>query len=122
MNRKALESLDKEALIDMVLTLAARVAELEAKLGLPPKTPDNSSTPSSQGRSRRPIRLRAGVKAHAHRILGRIVRCILIRCAGAIFWPINVDIAGPTCRAARRRRSTPTTTSRFRRSSRTSRG
>ena len=48
MNRKALESLDKEALIDLVLTLAARVAELEAKLGLPPKTPDNSSTPPSQ--------------------------------------------------------------------------
>jgi transposase len=31
-------------------TLRARVAELEAKLGLPPKTPDNSSTPPSQGR------------------------------------------------------------------------
>ena len=40
MNRQALKSLDKEALIDLVLTLAARVAELEAKLGLPPKTPD----------------------------------------------------------------------------------
>ena len=50
MNRKALKSLDKEALIDLVLTLAARVAELEAKLGLPPKTPDNSSTPPSQGK------------------------------------------------------------------------
>ncbi|MBA2702414.1 MAG: IS66 family transposase [Blastocatellia bacterium] len=30
--------------------LTTRVAELEAKLGLPPKTPDNSSTPPSQGR------------------------------------------------------------------------
>jgi hypothetical protein len=30
--------------------LRARVAELEARLGLPPKTPDNSSTPPSQGR------------------------------------------------------------------------
>ena len=30
-------------------TLAARVAELEAKLGGPPKTPDNSSLPPSQG-------------------------------------------------------------------------
>jgi transposase len=29
--------------------LRARVAELEAKLGLPPKTPDNSSLPPSQG-------------------------------------------------------------------------
>jgi transposase len=30
--------------------LTTRVSELEAKLGLPPKTPDNSSTPPSQGR------------------------------------------------------------------------
>jgi transposase len=64
MNREALESLDKETLIRLALSqaetiagltrqvemLTARVAELEAKLGLPPKTPDNSSTPPSQGR------------------------------------------------------------------------
>ena len=63
MNREAVESLDKETLIRLVLAqaetiaaltrqvelLTARVAELEAKLGLPPKTPDNSSTPPSQG-------------------------------------------------------------------------
>jgi transposase len=56
MHRAALESLDKEALIRLVLAqaemiekLSARVAELEAKLGLPPKTPDNSSQPPSQG-------------------------------------------------------------------------
>jgi transposase len=30
-------------------SLVARVAELEAKLGLPPKTPDNSSIPPSKG-------------------------------------------------------------------------
>lgn len=29
--------------------LTARVAALEAKLGLPPKTPDNSSLPPSKG-------------------------------------------------------------------------
>ncbi|MHB8884427.1 MAG: coiled-coil domain-containing protein [Methylovirgula sp.] len=74
MNREALESLDRETLIRLVLAqgeaidrlneivarvavfeaentaLRARVAELEAKLGLPPKTPGNSSTPPSQGR------------------------------------------------------------------------
>ena len=63
MNREALKSLDKETLIRLVLVqaqtisaltrqiefLTARVGELEAKLGLPPKTPDNSSTPPSQG-------------------------------------------------------------------------
>ena len=45
--------LDKDALIaSLVLRieqLVARVAELEAKLGLPPKTPDNSSVPPSKG-------------------------------------------------------------------------
>jgi transposase len=63
MNRESLERLGKETLIRLVLAqaetiaaltrqvevLTARVAELEAKLGLPPKTPENSSTPPSQG-------------------------------------------------------------------------
>ena len=64
MNRDTAESYDKEALTRLVLSqaetiavltremavLRARVVELEAKLGLPAKTPDNSSTPPSQGR------------------------------------------------------------------------
>ena len=57
MNRADLESLSLEQLIELVLAqsgtievLTNRVAELEAKLGLPPKTPDNSSLPPSQGR------------------------------------------------------------------------
>src|ERR1019366_1273586 len=63
MTREGLDSLDRETLIRLVLaqaetivtltkqceTLLTRVAELEAKLGLPPKTPDNSSTPPSKG-------------------------------------------------------------------------
>jgi len=63
MDCASLEALDKETLIRLVLsqaeTIAAltrqvemltrRVAELEAKLGLPPKTPDNSSVPPSKG-------------------------------------------------------------------------
>ena len=39
-----------QILSSQVRTLAARVAELEAKLGEPPKTPDNSSVPPSQGK------------------------------------------------------------------------
>lgn len=57
MNRDALERLSKDELIALVLALTAqidaltkRVGELEAKLGQPPKTPDNSSLPPSQGR------------------------------------------------------------------------
>ena len=56
MNRDALERLSKDELIALVLAqaeqiaaLTARVAELEAKLGEPPKTPDNSSLPPSRG-------------------------------------------------------------------------
>jgi transposase len=37
------------ALTGQIEALAAQVAELEAKLGLPPKTPDNSSVPPSRG-------------------------------------------------------------------------
>jgi transposase len=37
------------ALLEQNRALAARVADLEARLNLPPKTPDNSSTPPSKG-------------------------------------------------------------------------
>jgi transposase len=63
MNADALTKLSKEDLIALVLaqagviakqtahieTLTKRVEELEGKLGKPPKTPDNSSVPPSQG-------------------------------------------------------------------------
>jgi transposase len=56
MDRSALDSLDKETLIRLILAqaetierLSKRVAELEAKLDVPKKTPDNSSTPPSRG-------------------------------------------------------------------------
>ena len=53
---EALDSLSKRELIDLVVSTAeqisalqARIVELEAKLGGPPKTPDNSSLPPSSG-------------------------------------------------------------------------
>ncbi len=56
MEREAVDSLDRGGLVRLVLTqaetialLTARVAELEAKLSAPPKTPNNSSKPPSQG-------------------------------------------------------------------------
>ena len=63
MNRDALSRLSHDDLVVLILAqadvidrqtarndaLAKRVAELEAKLGKPPKTPDNSSVPPSQG-------------------------------------------------------------------------
>ena len=68
---------DKDALIAALLArievlvaanaaLTARVAELEAKLGLPPKTPDNSSVPPSQGQKpSNPSAPRRKAKPHA---------------------------------------------------------
>ncbi len=57
MYRDELAKLSKEELIALVLAQASqieeltrRIAELETKLGGPPKTPDNSSLPPSQGR------------------------------------------------------------------------
>ena len=51
-----LNSLDKDelkplvvALLEQDCALIARIAELEARLGQPPKTPDNSSLPPSHG-------------------------------------------------------------------------
>ena len=89
----SLDSLEKDALIvariariDALVAenaaLRTRVAELEAKLGLPPKTPDNSSTPPSQGRKASDDEGQASQKAS--RTLARIGRGIQIPQPGAI--------------------------------------
>lgn len=49
MDAESLARLDKAQLIELVLKLEARIAALEARLGGPPKTPDNSSLPPSTG-------------------------------------------------------------------------
>ena len=76
MYREALANLSPEELIALVLAQAAqieeltrRIAELEAKLGQPPKTPDNSSLPPSRGaKPNQPERGRKpGRKGHAGR-------------------------------------------------------
>ena len=75
MTPEALDSLSKEELIALVLAqmeqirlLTARVAELEARLTMPPKTPGNSSLPPSKGqkanrpkKEKRPRKGRPGV-------------------------------------------------------------
>jgi transposase len=69
MNRDALLQLSKDDLIALVLAQAAQIAalvkrveELEAKLGAPPKTPDNSSVPPSQGKKPKRAERRAAKK------------------------------------------------------------
>ena len=59
-----------EALVEQNAQLTARIAELEATLGLPPKTPDNSSTPPSKGQKPSgPSAAKANPHAGAHRPL-----------------------------------------------------
>jgi hypothetical protein len=69
MIRDALEPLPREDLIALILAQAAqiealtqRVAEPEARLGQPPKSPDNSSVPPSQGRKANRAERRAAKK------------------------------------------------------------
>ena len=69
MYRDDLAKLTKDELIALVLAqkaqieaLTRRLAELEAKLGQPPKTPDNSSVPPSRGRKPNRAERRAATK------------------------------------------------------------
>src|SRR2546421_11207586 len=64
-----LVKLSKEELIALALAqtaqieeLTRRIADVEAKLGGPPKTPDNSSLPPSQGRKPNRAERRAAKK------------------------------------------------------------
>ncbi len=68
-----LAKLSKAELIALVLAQAAqieelsrRIAELEARLGGPPKTPDNSSIPPSQGRKPTRAERRAAKRRKGH--------------------------------------------------------
>jgi transposase len=83
LNPTLLSSSEKDALItallaqvqtqaEQIAVLTTRVADLEAKLNLPPKTPDNSSTPPSQGhKAHADGKAKPKSKAHAgaHRLL-----------------------------------------------------
>ena len=69
MYREELAKLSNQELIALVLAQASqieeltrRIAELETKLGGPPKTPDNSSLPPSQGRKPNQAERRAANK------------------------------------------------------------
>ncbi len=94
MDRSALLLFSKDDLIALVLAqaahigaLMARVGELEARLGAPPKTPDNSSTPPSRGqkpnhpdRPGKPRRGRPGVARALADTPGRVIEATLDAC------------------------------------------
>src|SRR5688572_31779717 len=89
MERDVLAELSREQLIELVLGLAARVAELEARLGQPPKTPGNSSVPPSAGFKANRAERRARKRRRDHDGISRrrqppdvIVRCRPSTCQG----------------------------------------
>jgi transposase len=89
MDRDALVALGREELVELVLGLAARVAELEARLGGPPKTPGNSSVPPSAGFKANRAERRARRRRGGHDGISRrrqapdvVVRCRPERCDG----------------------------------------
>ncbi len=69
-----------------VQTMVARVAELEARLGTPPKTPDNSSVPPSQGKKSH----RAEGTAPWPTVVTRVERCAgcFRRCGATTLAPV----------------------------------
>src|ERR1700674_692998 len=92
MNREALEQLSQEQLIELVLGLLQRVADLEARIAEltgPPKTPDNSSTPPSRGRKANAMRPskeerrrrgRPGVARALHPAPNRVIDAVVETC------------------------------------------
>ncbi|MGC8477446.1 MAG: hypothetical protein ACP5NP_13920 [Acetobacteraceae bacterium] len=94
MNRETLLALSKDDLVALVLTqaaqigtLTARIAALEARLNAPPKTPDNSSTPPSKGqkpnrpaRPKTPRRGRPGVTRALAEHPDRVIEATLSAC------------------------------------------
>ena len=132
MDRETLDSFDKETLIRLVLSqaeailrltaqldaLRAENAELRAKLGLPPKTPQNSSTPPSQGRKASGEE-KQDRERNASRTLARIGRCIQTRHRGAISRRAPASIAEPMYRTSGSSSAKLMTISKFLRSLRT---
>jgi transposase len=89
MDRDALAELSREQLLELVLALAAEVAELQAQLGRPPKTPGNSSVPPSVGFKANRAERRARKRRRGHDGISRrrqvpdvIVRCRPGACQG----------------------------------------
>lgn len=84
MDRDALAKLSREQLLELVVALAAEVAELKALAGQPPKTPSNSSVPPSVGfkpnRVERRRRGRGAKRGHVGSSRRRQRPDVIVRC------------------------------------------
>jgi hypothetical protein len=84
MDRDELATLDKDALIELVVRLYERVRELEAGGGRPPKGPGTSSIPPSAGyrpnRAERRRKKRGPKKGHRGLSRRRAAPDVVVRC------------------------------------------
>jgi transposase len=88
-DRANLLSLSRDDLIGLIEALTARITELEARLGNPPKTPDNSSLPPSKGQKpnlpdpgrKKPRPGRPGVARSLAEHPDRIIEATLAACS-----------------------------------------
>jgi len=84
MDRETLAELSREQLIELVVQLAARITELEAPQGPPPKTSGNSSVPPSVGfkpnRAERRRRARGPKRGHQGNSRRRQAPDVIVRC------------------------------------------
>ena len=95
-----------DQLLAQIAALNARIAELEGKLGQPPKTPDNSSLPPSRGQkanaeppaTKPPRKGRPGVARQLAENPDATRRFYAGRCrCGAVLDAAGQDLAGATC-------------------------
>src|SRR5688500_20160717 len=107
MDRDELLALDKEVLVELIVRLHERVAELEARVGRPPKTPGNSSVPPSAGykpnRAERRRKKRGPKKGHQGLSRRRAAPDVLVRCRPAACRGCGAALAETGQRRARRR-------------------
>ncbi len=87
--------------MQQIAMLTARIAELEAKLALPPKTPDNSNLPPSKGakpnlpdRGKKPRPSRPGVARSLAEDPDRIIEATLAACPHCDHALAPADVAG----------------------------
>jgi hypothetical protein len=89
MDRDELATLDKDALIELIVRLYERLTELEARVGRPPKTPGTSSIPPSAGykpnRAERRRKKRGPKKGHPGLSRRRATPDVVVRCRPTAF-------------------------------------
>jgi hypothetical protein len=130
MDRDTLDSLDKETLIRLILSQAEAIerltrevealradnAALRAKLDLPPKTPENSNTPPSQGHKASGEESKCPRESGASRTPARTARFIPIRRRSGMYSRAPASIAAPSFWNRRSSSARPMTISKSRRS------